>query len=283
MVKIKGQKRILAIIISIILTMSFTLENVQVKAEDAVDEEVLISDNIGIKGFQIRNNQPETTEEIAKEQELFGVSFRIIGNAPKIGESIVVSGETYTVKKVGIIYVLDTNTKGSDGADVYGDEKYTLMDLESTIKDNVGNIIGYKGKNVNTSFGYLSTEIGIMKSESSDSIIYCQTLTKMELSVANTIHTRAFVLADDAEGNEEIIYGKNINSASVAEIANYLYINNMCSNAYAHQFLFNRILNGKNGDSSATSVLQQAGNPFYRDTEIPYGWNGSIFKPDKSE
>ncbi len=283
MVKIKWYKRTLAIIISIILTMTFTLENMQVKAEDTVDEEVLVSDNIGIKGFQIRNNQPETTEEIAKEQEMFGISFRIIGNAPKIGENIIVSGETYTVKKVGIIYVLDTNTKGSDGADVYGDEKYTLMDLKNTIKDGKDNIIGYKGKNIENSLGYLSTEIGIMKSEGSDNIIYCQTLTKMDVAVANTIHTRAFVLAEGTDGNEVIIYGKNIKSASIAEIANYLYVNNMCSNAYAHQFLFKRILNGKNGDNSATSVLQQAGNPFYRDTEIPYGWNGSIFKPDKSE
>ena len=283
MIKIKGYKRTLALIMLVVLTTSFVLEIRQVKAEDAVYEEVLVSDNIGIKGFQIRNNQPETTEEIAKEQEMFGVSFRIIGNAPKIGDNISVSGKSYTVKKVGIIYVLDTNTKGSNGTDVYGDEKYTLMNLENTIKDNAGNIVGYTGKNVNTSFGYLSTEMGIMKSDTPDSIIYCQTLTKMELSVANTIHTRAFVLADDIEGKEVIIYGKNINSASVAEIANYLYVNNMCSNAYAHQFLFNRILNGKNGDNSAVSILQQAGNPFYRDTEIPYGWNGSIFKPDKSE
>lgn len=252
--------------------------------DDADTQTVLVSDEIGIKGFQIRSNRYGTAAEIAEDEEKFGVSFRVVGTAPQIGQNITVNGLSYKVKKVGVIYVLDTNKKGYNGTNEYEDEKFTLIDINSySIDEKTGAKI-YKGINTtDRTYGYESTEIGLMNSDTPDTVVFCRTMTKMENYIANTIHTRTFVVAEDEAGKEVIIYGKNIKSLSVAELANYLYVNNACTNVYAHQFLYNKILNGKNGDESAESVLEQADNPYYRNAEIPYGWNGSIFTPEESE
>lgn len=277
-------------IIGVVMIFSFlVLESFNFCA-NTFAEEIVTSDELSVKGFQIRDNQQETTEEIKQEQEKFGVSFRIIGQAPTVGSIIIANNTSYTIENIGILYVLDSNNKGIDSngiysGDVYSDEKYTVLDMNSSLLDSNKNVIGYKGLNkssedANITYGFLATEDGIIKKVLTNTS-YCQTLTKMDELIGNTIHTRAFAIGKNSEGNKNIIYSSKILSVSIAEIANYLYVNNMCTNAYAHDFLFDRILNGKEGNSENISILEQVGNSFYRDTKIQYGWNGSLYLPDK--
>ncbi|MCR5430166.1 MAG: hypothetical protein K6E58_02920 [Eubacterium sp.] len=223
---------------------------------------VKYSQDISVEGFQIRSNYPDGTTPSS-------VAYRTMCKAPKAGSTVKAGGKTYTVASVGTIYALDTNTRDKDGTNVL-DASYTLLN-ETPITGEDYHYTGYRTyQGVNKTFGYLAGPDAVIsdyKAGDTDNTYYAFTMQNMDEFMANTIWVRPFVVANDSAGT--IIYGKSTAFTSVAEIANVLYTNSMCKNKTSHDYLYSAILNN--------SRLQQAQNPFYRTTEITYGWNGNLY------
>ena len=221
---------------------------------------VKYSQDISIEGFQIRSNYPDGTTPSS-------VSYRTMCKAPKTGSTIKAGGKTYTVASVGTIYALDTNTRDKDGTNVL-DASYTLLN-ETPVTGQQYKYTGYRTyQGENKTFGYIAGNDAIIsdyKAGDTDNTYYAFTMQNMDTYMANTIWVRPFVVATDGS----IVYGKSTAYTSVAEIANVLYTNSMCKNKTSHNYLYTAILNN--------SRLQQAQNPFYRTTEITYGWNGNLY------
>lgn len=228
---------------------------------------VKYSPDISIEGFQIRSNYPDDATETEKEN----VAYRTVCKAPKKNGTVKVGGKTYTVKDVGTIYAIDTNTRDKNGTNVL-DASYTLLN-ETPVTGQQWKYTGfrtYQGDNL--TYGYVASDQAIIsdyKSGDTDNVYYAFTMQGMNQQMANTLWVRPFVVANDSAGT--IIYGKSTAYTSVAEIANKLYSTSMCKNITSHDYLFDKILHN--------SILQTAQNPFYRDSSqtVEYGWNGNLY------
>lgn len=232
------------------------------------NDEVLTSEELLIEGYQIRARYDDNGEA--------DISFRTIAVAPSIGETIEVDGKEYTVANMGTIYVLDPDCSGYSENRVLPKD-YTVLD-ESTYTDD-GSVQSYEGANhyqgKNWTYGFIATEAGYFNTTTSASGIeqtrYIRTMTKMNNLMANSIQTRAFVVATDGT----IIYSDKAWTASIAKIADELYIKGMMPNAEGHDFIYDNILN-----SEALKNIYDENNeyPFYRTQEVEYGWS-EIVKP----
>ena len=83
--------------------------------------------------------------------------------------------------------------------------------------------------------------------------------------ITNSFHARAFVVAEDGT----IIYGNNVESMSIPEVAYYFYKNAMSSNYNGHAYLYDTILS------------RISGNKYYLSTKVDYGWNDNLYAPGK--
>ena len=233
------------------------------EATVSVSAGVKYSSEIAVEGFQIRSNYPDD----ATAEEKNNVAYRTMCKAPKVGNTVKANGKTYEVADVGTIYAIDTNTKDKEGTNVL-DASYTLLN-ETPVTGQQYTYTGlrnYGGNNV--TYGYVAKDEAIIsdyKAGDRDNTYYAFTMRNMNAQMANTLWVRPFVVATDGT----IIYGKSTAYTSVAEIANVLYTNSMSKNVTSHNYLFEKILNN--------SVLQDAQNPFYRTTEIQYGWNANLY------
>lgn len=222
-----------------------------------VNVEAITSNQVGIEGFQIRTNDADG----------FGVAFRTVCKAPNVGSTIDVDGVSYLVKDMGTIYVLDMNNNL--------DESYTYLNPNPQSKndENGNSYTYYTGyKNSSLTYGYIATESGVFSGwnvTDSDNTYYVRTLTNNERILEYTMHVRAFILAEGANGEQVIIYGENIAEMSIAEVADYLYKNSMASNYQGHKFLYDNILN-----------VISTSNQYYRNETVDYGWNDNLFTPD---
>ena len=229
----------------------------------SVSTSVKYSSEIAVEGFQIRSNYPDD----ATAEEKNNVAYRTMCKAPKVGNTVKANGKTYEVADVGTIYAIDTNTKDKEGTNVL-DASYTLLN-ETPITGQQYTYTGlrqYGGNNV--TYGYVAKGEAIIsdyKAGDRDNVYYAFTMRNMNAQMANTLWVRPFVVATDGT----IIYGKSTAYTSVAEIANVLYTNSMSKNVTSHDYLYNKILHN--------SILQQAQNPFYRNTQIQYGWNANLY------
>lgn len=228
---------------------------------------VKYSPEISIEGFQIRSNYPDD----ATTEEKNNVAFRTMCKAPKKNGTVKVGGKTYTVKDVGTIYALDTNTRDKNGTNVL-DASYTLLN-ETPVSGQQYKYTGFRTyQGTNKTYGYVAEDDAIIsdyKAGDTDNVYYAFTMQGMNQDMANTLWVRPFVVANDSAGT--IIYGKSTAYTSVAEIANKLYSTSMCKNITSHNYLFEKILNN--------SILQTAQNPFYRTPSqtVEYGWNGNLY------
>ena len=232
----------------------------------------LTSSQIGITGFQVR---------MANPGDELNVAFRAVCNAPNKGSRIVIGNTEYAVKEYGTIYALDPNNTGYKENDKLS-EKYTLLD--TTDYSYRGEGYKYRGiekytfgtNYLSPAFGYLE-EHGVYadwdKSDTENSY-YIRTMEMMNDFVSNTIHVRAFIEAEYVENGETktaLIYSEKIRTVSVAQIANYFYVNGMANNQPAHDYLYNSILHN-------TELLNKR-NPYYLSSPIEYGWNSGIVTP----
>lgn len=228
---------------------------------------VKYSSEISIEGFQIRSNYPDDATETEKDN----IAFRTVCKAPKKNGTVKVGGKTYTIKDVGTIYALDTNTRDKNGTNVL-DASYTLLN-ETPVTGQQYKYTGYRTyQGNNRTYGYVADDDGILsdyKAGDTDNVYYAFTMQGMNQQMANTLWVRPFVVANDAAGT--IIYGKSTAYTSVAEIANKLYSTSMCKNITSHNYLFTKILHN--------NILQTDQNPFYRDSSqtVVYGWNGNLY------
>lgn len=229
-------------------------------SDDVEVVSVLTTDDSAVEGFQIKTNGTDSN-----------IAFRTVCRGINVGRTITASdGNTYTVKKLGIIYALDPNQSGYRKNDALN-TAYTILN-----PDNVtGQQYTYKGKieysGQNVTYGYLANEDAVIRNwnaSDTDHTYYVVTMNGINPQVTNSIHVRAFIVAADSSGNETIIYAKKTASMSVAEVADYLYRNSKAQNYSGHKYLFENIL------SQITTT-----NPYFRNTGLPYGWDNNLFTP----
>ena len=236
---------------------TYTEGSLSIDTVDAtVDVEAPLNDRIGIEGFQIRTNDTEKC----------GVSFRTVCKAPNVGSTIQVDGISYQVKDIGTIYVLDMNDNL--------DESYTYLNPNLQTKyDEEGNPYTYYpgDKDPLLTYGYIATQKGILNGwnvSDSEHTYYIRTMQNMDSMLEYTIYVRAFVVGEDSQGKQLIIYGDKVTGMSIPEVADYLYKNSMASNYQGHRYLYSNILNQISPD-----------NPYYRNETVDYGWNDNLFTP----
>lgn len=251
-----------------------------VSAESCKINCVLISDDVKIEGFQIKtNNRLNYNNE---EYDMKGVAYRTICRAPQKGNEIEIAGENYTVQDMGTIYLPDVSGDRYSGSDMYLNLEGGVIEERKDTGDYQYTVKYYKGYN-NLAYGYIASDIGVLLSgvnEGENDTLYVRTLVTSPDFCENNeaayyqfmitkMHIRAFVVAKDSDGKDVIIYGKNTENVSIAEIADYIYKNSMASNFQGHKFLYEQILNRI--DSS---------NPYYRAEMVSYGWNDNLYTPD---
>ena len=270
------RKKIVKKIFAAVLTCSVLMNgpaiyNLNVLAEEVQQgqqsETVITSSEISVFRYQLKMK----TDEV----DCDSVSFRTVAKAPKAGEKIVAEGKEYTVDRVGIIYKLDDNKSGKL-ENVVLDDSYTILD-ESTRTGIDSNeyftgIKNYKDKN--RTFGYLASDIGIVNSFSKYDkneqnieryCYYVRTMTNMEPIMANSLIIRAFVLCTDGT----IIYGKESQKQSVAEIAFTLYTDGRIGVETSFNYVFENILNSQ----LLKECNELYGNKNYIETPLEFGWS----------
>lgn len=251
-----GLKKI-GIILLVITVFAITVQ----KAGSVRADEVLISSDISVTGFQIKTN--------VSEEE--GVSFRALCKAPDKGSVIRIQGKSYTVVNFGTIYTRDLNVSGINSNNHF-DKSYTELDTtpyqHSDDTEKYGfKYIGQKDyEGTIVTFGYIATDRGVTEQEKGFTT-YVRTMTNMDDSVRNTLYVRGFAEVTDEENNHLIVYGEKASAISIAEIAYQVYGNSMAPNKEGHDYLYNEILH-KLPETS----------PFYKETPDEFGWGG-IVKP----
>lgn len=250
-------------------------ETISNQVEVVSANSVLTSSDISIKGFQIKTNGSRyyngQGEVIFDEEGSEKVAFRTICKAPAIRSTITVSGQNYVVKSLGTIYTIDPNASGNYKEDVFNDT-YSVLNTEPVS----GQAYAYKGaKQYNGkdyTIGYLATSDGVVGSDGGYTE-YVRTMTNNSYYgsdgalkvMTNSFHARAFVVAEDGT----IIYGNDVVSMSIPEVASYVYKNNLSTNYNGHAYLYDTILNKIDSN-----------NPYYLKKVIAYGWNENLYSPD---
>lgn len=249
-------KKVSAVVMAIVLIAgsAVNMNIYNVKAEDTV----LTSSEISVVGYQMKT-------DVTSRQ---GVSFRAICKAPAVGSVITVDEQEYTVTNVGTIYTKDINTSGVNSSNML-DKSYTELDPEPFPSYAVGDYgfkyVGLKGYlNQRVTFGYIASGTGIIETSDGYSS-YVRTLTNMDAYIRNSIFVRGFVEAQDAQGNDVLIYGEYAKVSSVAEIASLVYKQGKAPNKEGHEYIYNSIL----------SKLPTT-SPYYTDTEVEYGWSEPV-------
>ena len=250
-------------------------EDISNEVEVVTESSIIKTDKISIKGFQIKTNGNRyynaSGEVVFDEEGAEKVAFRTICRAPAVGETITVSDKSYKVKNVGIIYTIDPNATGDETKDVF-DSSYSVLNT-SQISGAAHTYIGAKRYNGNDyTLGYLATDDGIL-SNKGGYMEYVRTVRNNSYYgsdgslnvITNSFHARAFVVAEDGT----IIYGNNVESMSIPEVAYYFYKNAMSSNYNGHAYLYDTILS------------RISGNKYYLSTKVDYGWNDNLYDPGK--
>lgn len=229
-------------------------------------EEILISDQIGIFGFQIKDAYDDNGEP--------DITFRTIGYGPKVGETITANGREYVIERTGIIYTLDSDDSGFyDRTQL--DDSYTLLDMSTRtgagMEEYYEGATKYYGRSL--TYGFLTTDAGYAEAYSTvsqkneDGTIvplgtgYVRTMRSVGDLVANVMHIRAFVLTTD--GN--IIYSNKTEKASVASIAYTVYEKGKMPSKEGHQYVYDNIIHGE--------FLRQI---YEKDNTYPYYWKSSL-------
>lgn len=250
-------------------------EDISNEVEVVTESSIIKTDKISIKGFQIKTNGNRyynaSGEVVFDEEGAEKVAFRTICRAPAVGETITVSDKSYKVKNVGIIYTIDPNATGDETKDVF-DSSYSVLNT-SQISGAAHTYIGAKRYNGNDyTLGYLATDDGIL-SNKDGYMEYVRTVRNNSYYgsdgslnvITNSFHARAFVVAEDGT----IIYGNNVESMSIPEVAYYFYKNAMSSNYNGHAYLYDTILS------------RISGNKYFLSTKVDYGWNDNLYDPGK--
>ena len=250
-------------------------EDISNEVEVVTESSIIKTDKISIKGFQIKTNGNRyynaSGEVVFDEEGAEKVAFRTICRAPAVGETITVSDKSYKVKNVGIIYTIDPNATGYETKDVF-DSSYSVLNT-SQISGAAHTYIGAKRYNGNDyTLGYLATDDGIL-SNKDGYMEYVRTVRNNSYYgsdgslnvITNSFHARAFVVAEDGT----IIYGNDVESMSIPEVAYYFYKNAMSSNYNGHAYLYDTILS------------KISGNKYYLSTKVDYGWNDNLYDPGK--
>lgn len=243
-----------------------------VRAE-ASTESILTSDEIGIKGFQMKTNNK--IQYGSTEGDFTGAAFRTVCMSP---DTVTVNGTAYEVERRGTIYVMN-----SDNASFSEDWTYLDTSQEKTATDSYGGTY-YPGENLNTTYGYIATEEGMLENQDVNDLnrYYVRTLVftkdKFETFEAyqkclvTPIYARAFVEAKDKDDNRILIYGTQIRKMSVASLASDIYKKSLASNYQGHKYLYDSILHILPSDSL-----------YYQEEELTYGWNDNLYAPVEPE
>lgn len=241
---------------------------------EASTESILTSDEVGMKGFQIKTNNK--IQYGSTEGDFTGAAFRTVCMSP---DTVKANGQVYKVERRGTIYVM----KGDNSSSFSEDWTYLDTSQEKNATDSYGGTY-YPGKKSNTTYGYIATEEGMLENQDVDDSnrYYVRTLVftrdKFESDTAyrqclvTPIYARAFVEATDDNGDKILIYGTQIRKMSVAALASDIYKKSLASNYQGHKYLYDSILH----------ILPDY-SPYYQEEELTYGWNDNLYAPVEPE
>jgi len=264
-------KKYIALVLSLSLLGTFNIyaDNIGQEQEpdgtiQAESSDIVVSEAITVEGFQIRTQDTDSV----------GVSFRAVCKAPNVGSTIAtVNGEEYKVKSMGTSYSIDMD--GDNAIDV---EDTYLNPQMKTATDDSGDEYGYfEGQNTQYTMGYIATSKGVISGWNPSDVnntYYVRTMIKCDFSIATRYLIRGFVVAENDNGDEIIVYGKFVDEIVIAEVADYIYRNSLSSNYQGHMFLYDSILN------IAADSLGNTNN-YYRNQTLDYGWNDNLFTPEE--
>lgn len=175
--------------------------------------------NVEILGFQMNTNHQEGGVSE------YNPSFRVVSKTSNV---MTIGNKLYEVKKMGTVYGIN---KGTDlSADM------TLEGAQSN--ENVAKFeTTPQGKLV----GYTTTA-----NDNEYNTYYALTFKYMNYLYASLEQDwsfRAYAVLDMGDGTEKVVYGKNIYTTNMYEIADNLYENQKMGTEDAHNYLYDNILN----------------------------------------
>lgn len=267
-------KQMITMILVLAMSIAFpSVWNGKYAKAEASTESILTSDEVGIKGFQIKTNNK--IQYGSTEGDFTGAAFRTVCMSP---DTVTANGKVYTVERRGTIYVM----KG-DNSSFSEDWTYLDTSQEKTATDSYGGTY-YPGENSSTTYGYIATEEGMLENQDVDDLnrYYVRTLVftqdkfksveAYQQCLVTPIYARAFVEAKDENDNKILIYGTQIRKMSVAALAFDIYKKSLASNYQGHQYLYDSILH-----------ILPVDSPYYQEEELTYGWNDNLYAPVEPE
>lgn len=181
------------------------------------EQVTLESDDVDVQGFQM--NTDNSVGGVAE----FNPSYRVVS---RVRKEIRIDGILYKVKSYGTIYGVDTMVPDKRADMILNSDNVYVKSFPAEIGTYTNYVSGNGDEEYNNYYALSFKET----SYSYDSI--------------NTKYTfRAYAILDDGTQNGMVVYGRNIYSTSIYEIAKDLYDNCKMAAKTGHDFLYNNVLN----------------------------------------
>lgn len=198
---------------------------------------VVSTGDVEIQGFQMN------TDTSAGAVSEFNPSFRVVSKSSKV---MSIKNKLYEIKGYGTVYALEDNLAGNyEQMTIGGGEG-----VHSFAATAMGTYNGYTSGNGDEK--YYNYYALTFKGET----YYYNSLTAKYAF-------RAYAVLDNPEGADITVYGENVYSASIYEIAENLYDNSKMPNVEAHNFLYDNVLNivaiGNNRNGIAAAMNKALG------------------------
>ena len=198
---------------------------------------VVATGDVEVQGFQMNTNT--SLGGVAE----FNPSFRVVSKASKV---MAIDNVLYVVKGYGTVYGLEDNLNGNYDQMTIGGGK----DVHYYETTAMGTYQGYTSGNGDEK--YYNYYALTFKGET----YYYNSLTAKYAF-------RAYAVLDDGTTEGKIVYGENVYSASIYEIAENLYDNSRMPNVEAHNYLYDNVLNivaiGTNRNKIAAAMNKALG------------------------
>lgn len=176
--------------------------------------------NVEVLGFQMNTNKnPGGVAE-------YNPSFRVVSKTSNV---MTISNKLYEVKKMGTVYAIDdgnTDIKSNMNLDAVSSNA-NVSKYETTDR---GKLAGYTtSANDNDCYTYYA-------------LTFKYTNYKYATLEQNWAF-RAYAVLDMGDGTEKVVYGKNIYTTNMYDIAQNLYENQKMGTKESHDYLYDNVLN----------------------------------------
>lgn len=198
---------------------------------------VVETGSVEVQGFQMNTN---TSVGAVAE---YNASFRVVSKASKV---MSIHNKLYVVKGTGTVYGLESDVSG---------------DYDQMIIDGGKGVYNYRTTSMGTYQGYTSGN-GDEKYYNYFALTFkCEGYSYGILSAKYAF--RAYAVLDDGTEEGKVVYGENVYSASMYEIAENLYDNSKMPTIESHNYLYDNVLNivtiGNNRNGIAAAMNKALG------------------------